>query len=200
MTRERLERGLIQVYTGESKGKTTAALGLALRAAGHGFRVRMISFMKGGMYTGELYAAPRLYPNLTIQQFGRGCPYAGPIRDGLMKCLPGCRVCFLHRDDVNEQDREMAALAFRQAEAAILAGEEDIVILDEILNAFKWGLADVGATVDLLGRKPEHVEVVLTGRQAPPEVIAVAHLVTEMRSIKHPYREQGIRARRGIEY
>lgn len=199
MMRQRLERGLIQVYTGNNKGKTTAALGLALRACGHGFQVYMISFLKGSSYTGELYAAARLSPNLRIVQFGRNCPHASLIKEGFMKCT-GCGECFVKRDEITGEDREKMALAFRHASEIILGGEHDIVILDEILNALKYGLLEVGEVVGLLKGKPEHVEVVLTGRDAPPEIIEMAHLVTEMAGIKHPFKDYGITARRGIEY
>jgi len=197
--RQRLEQGLIQVYTGTTKGKTTAALGLALRAIGHDFRVLMISFMKGGGYTGELFSAERLHENFKIMQFGRGCPYAAMIKEGYMKCQPGCRICFLHRSSVTENDRQTQRQAFQVARQAITSDEYDIVILDEILNAIDYGLVGLEETLQLLREKPPLVEVVLTGRHAPPPLIEIAHLVTEMVPVKHPF-DQGIRSRRGIEY
>ncbi|MCL5040595.1 MAG: cob(I)yrinic acid a,c-diamide adenosyltransferase [Firmicutes bacterium] len=197
--RPRLERGLIEVYTGKTKGKTTAALGLALRAVGHDFRVLMISFMKGAGYTGELFSSQRLHTNFRIMQFGRGCPYSAMIKEGKMKCKPACRLCFIHRGNVTEQDRETQRMALAAARESIEGDEYDIVILDEILNAIDYGLVDLEETLELLKRKPPLVEVVLTGRQAPSAIVEVAHLVTEMVQIKHPL-EQGIRSRRGIEY
>ena len=191
--------GLVQVYTGEQKGKTTAALGLGLRAVGHGFSVYMISFLKGGLYTGELAAVERLYPLFKIVQFGRGCPDASLIRAGLLECRPGCRICFIHRDRITERDRETQNLAFAQAQEIVRNGTADLVILDEVLNALSYGLVELEALLELIRSRPPGVELVLTGRSAPPEIIEVADLVTEMRQIKHPF-SRGIRSRRGIEY
>ncbi len=196
--RPRLEKGLIQVYTGSSKGKTTAALGLALRAIGHGFRVCMIQFLKGGAYTGELFAAQRLYPNLKILQYGITCPFSALIRQGEAKCR-GCGTCFPKRGKKDEEFLKSARMALEAAERIISSGEYDIVILDEINNAFYFELVSVKDVLEILSKKPAHVEVVLTGRNAPPEIIDFADLVTEMNIIKHPY-QKGITSRRGIEY
>lgn len=198
MTRPRLSRGLIQVYTGNSKGKTTSALGLALRAIGHGLFVCMIQFLKGGAYTGELFAAQRLYPHLIIRQYGITCPYSALIRQGEMDCQ-GCGKCFTEKGKNTEENRNLARLAFKAAEEAIYSGDYDIVILDEINHAFYFELLPVADVLALLDKKPEHVEVILTGRNAPPEIIAVADLVTDMNMVKHPF-QKGIKSRRGIEY
>lgn len=198
MNRPRLEKGLIQVYTGDSKGKTTAALGLVLRAVGHGFFACMIQFLKGGAYTGELFAAQRLYPNFTIRQYGITCPHSALIRQGEAKCQ-GCGRCFVDKGNDTEENRNLVNLAFKAAEEAVCSGDYDIVVLDEINHAFHFGFLPVADVVALLDRKPEHVEVILTGRNAPPEIIAAADLVTEMRIVKHPF-QKGIKSRRGIEY
>ncbi len=198
MNRPRLKKGLIEVYTGDSKGKTTSALGLALRAIGHGFYACMIQFLKGGAYTGELFAVQRLYPNFTILQYGITCPYSALIRQGEMDCQ-GCDKCFAKKGHATEENIKMARLAFKAAEEAICSGAYDIVILDEINHAFYYDLLPVADTLDLLSKKPGHVEVVLTGRHAPPEIIAAADLVTEMTIVKHPF-QNGIKSRRGIEY
>ncbi len=198
MGRPRLEKGLVQVYTGDSKGKTTAALGLVLRAVGHGFFACMIQFLKGGAYSGELFAAQRLYPNFTIRQYGITCPYSALIRQGEMDCK-GCGRCFTQKGKDTEENRNLARLAFKASEEAVRSGDYDIVVLDEIIHAFHFGLLPVADALTLLAGKPEHVEVILTGRNAPPEIIAAADLVTEMKIVKHPY-QQGIKSRRGIEY
>ncbi len=198
MNKPRLERGLIQVYTGDSKGKTTAALGLVLRAVGHGFYACMIQFLKGGAYTGELFAAQRLYPNFVIRQYGITCPYSALIRQGEAECK-GCGRCFTEKGKVTEENLNLVQLAFKAAEEAVCSGEYDIVILDEINHAFHFGLLPVADALALLAKKPAHVEVIITGRNAPPEIIAAADLVTEMRIVKHPFQE-GIKSRRGIEY
>lgn len=191
--------GLVQVYIGEQKGKTTAALGLGLRAVGHGFSVYMISFLKGGLFTGELAAAERLYPLFRIVQFGRGCPDASLIRAGLMHCRPGCRTCFIHRSHISEHDRETQRLAFDHAREVIGEARANIVILDEVLNALRYGLVDLAELVSTITGRPEGMELILTGRTAPPEILELADLATEMKQIKHPI-SQGIRSRRGIEY
>jgi len=173
-----LKKGLIQVYTGDGKGKTTAALGLALRAAGHGLRVYIIQFMKGWPNYGELKAV-KFLPGVTIRQFG------GPH--------------FVNRNNPSPNDIRMAREALEEARRAILSGDYDIVILDEINVALDFGLITLEEVLALLEEKPEGVELVLTGRNAHPEIIRRAHLVTEMKEVKHPYRE-GILARKGIEF
>lgn len=198
MPRPRLDKGLVQVYTGESKGKTTAALGQALRAIGHGFQVCFIQFLKGSAYTGELFAAQRLYPNLVVRQYGISCPRSAQIRQGEDKCR-GCGECFPSKADNDEEYNELARLAYRAAEEAICSGEFDIVILDEINQAVYLNYISVEEVLALLNKKPDFVEVILTGRNAHPQVIARADLVTEMTLRKHPF-QKGISSRRGIEY
>jgi cob(I)alamin adenosyltransferase len=174
----KLEQGLIQVYTGNGKGKTTAALGLALRAAGRELKVCMIQFMKGGGPYGEHLAAPRLAPFLTIIQTGR---------EG-----------WVNRDNPDPEDKRLAREALDLAGRTVTGGEYDLVILDEVNGAVAFGLVTVDEVLALIERKPANVELVLTGRNADEQIIAAADLVTEMREIKHYYRE-GIPSRLGIE-
>ncbi len=173
----KLEQGLIQVYTGNGKGKTTAALGLALRAVGRGLKVCMIQFMKGGGPYGEHLAASRLAPLLTIIQTGR---------EG-----------WVNRDNPDPEDKRLAQGALELA-AKALAGEYDLVILDEVNGAVAFGLVTVDEVLSLMERKPAYVELVLTGRNADERIVAAADLVTEMREIKHYYRK-GVPSRVGIE-
>lgn len=174
----RLERGLIQVYTGDGKGKTTAALGLALRAAGHGLRVYIIQFMKGWPHYGELRALAN-HPYITLVQFGRPS--------------------FVNREHPDPEDIRCAQEAYQHSLDLLVNGQYDVVILDEINVALDYGLISLEQVLALLNAKPPHVELVLTGRNADPKVIECADLVTEMREIKHPYRV-GIEGRKGIEY
>ena len=174
----KLEKGLVQVYTGNGKGKTTAALGLALRAVGRGLKVCMIQFLKGGDPCGEHLAAEKLAPSLTIIQTGRD----GWIRKGA----------------ASAEDAEIARNAMSLADAALTGNNYDLVILDEINNAVHYGLITVDDVLTLMSRKPEGVELVLTGRNAHEKVIEAADLVTEMREIKH-YFKKGVPARIGIE-
>ena len=173
-----LDRGLIQVYTGLGKGKTTAALGLALRAAGQDLKVYIIQFMKGWPDYGELVSVEKL-PNITLRQFGR----------------PE----FVDRDNPDPEDIRQAHAALEHARQIISSGQYDIVILDEINVALDFGLIGLAEVLDLLDAKPDKVELVLTGRYAHPDVAKRAVLVTEMLNIKHPYTE-GVMGRRGIEY
>lgn len=174
----RLEQGCIQVYTGNGKGKTTAALGLSFRAAGRGLMVYFIQFMKGGGPYGEHAAAERLAPNITMVQSGR---------EG-----------WVNRDNPAPEDIRLAKLALQTAMESMLSGAYDLVVLDEVNGAVSFGLLAVDDVLELLSRKPHNVELILTGRNADERIIEAADLVTEMREIKHYYKT-GIPARVGIE-
>lgn len=171
------DRGTIQLYTGDGKGKTTAALGLALRAVGHGRRVAVVQFMKGRLY-GELAAAEHL-PGLTIEQYGRDE--------------------FVDAKRPEPVDRELAERGWRRAEELLEDPSIDMLVLDEINVAVAFGLVDPARVVALMRRKPPRLELVLTGRYAQQEMIDLADTVTEMREIKHHYRS-GVAAREGVEY
>ena len=167
------------MYTGDGKGKTTCALGLALRAVGQGLQVYMVQFMKG-RETGELRAAAeRLAPDLTMRSFGR------PGLVNLRAPAP--------------EDLALVREAWDLARQVILAGKHDLVILDEINLALTFNLLAPEEVFQVLRERPPWVEVVLTGRQAPPELVELADLVTEMRPLKHYY-QAGVPARRGIEW
>jgi cob(I)alamin adenosyltransferase len=178
MTRTVIGKGYIQVYTGNGKGKTTASLGLAVRAAGHGLKTVIIQFMKGWIDYGELKGVEMLSPLVTIHQAGRDT--------------------FVDRESPDPEDIRLARDGWELAKETILGGKADIVVLDEINCAVDFGLLPVGEVLDLLRRKPDGMEIVLTGRGAPEEIIALADLVTEMREIKHYY-AKGIDARVGVE-
>jgi cob(I)alamin adenosyltransferase len=179
MTRTRLPRGLIQVYTGDGKGKTTCALGLALRAVGRGFKVYMVQFMKG-RETGEARVAlARLAPDMTLRSFGR----------------PG----LVNLQTPDPEDLARIQEAWDLARQVIQAGDTDLVILDEINLALSFSFLPREEVFQVLRNRPAWVEVVLTGRQAPPDLIELADLVTEMRPVKHYY-QAGVKARRGIEW
>ncbi len=172
----RLPKGYVQLYTGDGKGKTSAALGLALRAAGHGLRTYIGQFMKGQHY-GELDALCD-HPCITIEQYGE----------------PRC----IRREEVTPEHVAQARRGLERALQAMLSGQYDIVVLDEVNVSIWSGLLTVAEVLAFLDRRPANVEVVLTGRRAPPELIARADLVTEMHEVKHYY-QQGVMARDGIE-
>ncbi len=192
------EFGLVQVYTGNGKGKTTASLGIAARAVGHGFRVHMVQFTKGRCYAGELSLSQRLGPQFTISQFGRGCRIGVLIKQGYKKCT-GCGDCFLKDRGPNEEDFEHARLGFEEALEYLSEGKCDILILDEIGNAIHYNLVTTDQVIQMIKNKPDNIELILTGRGMPHEIMALADLVTEMKEIKHPYKN-GVGSRRGIEY
>jgi len=175
-----VRRGLIIVNTGPGKGKTTAAMGTALRAVGQGMRVLMLQFIKGSWHYGELDAVKAFGDKFIMKQMGRGFVKVGGT-------------------ETDPEDVRLVEEAWMEAERAILSGEWDLVILDEINYAISYGMLDAAKVVDALQRKPEMVHVILTERNAHPSIVEVADTVTEMRQIKHAY-EKGVMAQRGIEY
>ena len=172
-----MEKGYIHVYTGPGKGKTTAALGLGLRAAGAGLKVHMIQFMKGRRYS-ELDVIENL-DNFTFSQHGRDE--------------------FVSKKNPEQVDIDLAQEGFAQAKDAILKSKYDLLILDELNVVVDFNLVKIDDVIKIIEQKPEKLELVLTGRYAHPEIIKIADLVTEMLEIKHPY-QQGVNARKGIDF
>ena len=175
------EKGLVIVYTGKGKGKTTAALGIVLRAVGHGYKVCMIQFIKGEWYYGELTSSKRLEPEFEMIAAGKG--FVGIIDD-----------------DHPIKDHQTAAKeAIALAKEKIVSGLYDIMILDEVNYAVKLNLISEQDILDTIAARSEKTSLVLTGNYVPESVVARADLVTEMREIKHPY-QQGIKAKEGIDF
>lgn len=172
-----MRRGYIQVYTGEGKGKTTAALGLALRAAGAGLKVFIVQFIKKRRCS-EHRMLEHFGDLITIEQYGRG---------------------FLLKREANPSDLEAARSGLEKAKGAFSSGKYDVVILDEANVAVKCGLMNVDDLLDIMASKPKSLELIITGRYAHEKVIRMADLVTEMKEIRH-YRKKGVKARAGIEY
>jgi cob(I)alamin adenosyltransferase len=186
---ESARRGLILINTGPGKGKTTAALGTAFRAAGNGMRVLFLQFLKGSWHYGELDSAVALdqalggtaaTPNFVVKQLGRGFVKVGGA-------------------ETDPEDIGLVEQAWAESAAAILSGEWDLVVLDEINYAISYKMLDPEAVAEVLRRKPEMTHVILTGRNAHPTLVELADTVTEMREIKHAY-QRGILAQRGIEF
>jgi len=175
-----VRRGLIIVNTGPGKGKTTAAMGTALRAVGNGMKVLMLQFLKGSWHYGELDAVKAFGDNFVMKQLGRGFVKVGGA-------------------ETDPEDIRLVEEAWQESRQAILSGTWDLVILDEINYAISYGMLDPEKVVETLKQKPEMVHVILTGRSAHPKIIEAADTVTEMRQVKHAY-EAGILAQRGIEY
>lgn len=173
-------QGLLLINTGPGKGKTTAALGTALRAAGNGMRVLILQFLKGSWHYGELDAAETLGPNFVLKQMGRGFVKVGGA-------------------ETDPEDIRLVEAAWAEARQAIYSSEWDMVVLDEINYAINYGMLDPAIVAEALRNRPPMVHVILTGRSAHPLLVELADTVTEMREVKHAY-QKGIQAQRGIEY
>jgi cob(I)alamin adenosyltransferase len=171
-------QGLVQVFTGNGKGKTTAAVGAIVRAAGHGLKVFLVSFMKGNYAYGEYKALSQL-PNVEIAQFG------------LRK--------FTDPADIKSEEKEQAEAALAAARKAVISGNYDLVVLDEVNVAVCYNLIALDEVIKLIKDKSPRVELILTGRYAANKLLEIADLVTEMVKVKHPF-DAGIKARKGIEY
>ena len=173
--------GLVIVYTGKGKGKTTAALGMALRAVGHKQKICFIQFIKGSWHYGELDSLQRLAPELELVVLGKG--FVGIIDDTSPK----------------EEHKKVANEAIQLSKEKIQSGKYDLVILDEVNYAVNLGLIDIKQVIDLIRSRPTNISLVLTGNYANPELIEIADLVTEMKEIKHPF-QSGIKAKKGIDF
>ena len=173
-------KGLIVINTGPGKGKTTAALGTALRAVGCGMKVLMLQFLKGSWHYGELDAVEAFGENFVLKQMGRGFVKVGGA-------------------ETDPEDVRLVEQAWAEAREAIYSGEWDLVVLDEINYAISYKMLDPAVVAEALKGKPEMVHVILTGRNAHPLLVELADTVTEMREVKHAY-QKGILAQRGIEY
>lgn len=173
-----LSKGLLIVFTGNGKGKTTAALGMALRAAGHGMRVLVLQFIKGSWRYGELDALAR-FQEIEIRPLGSG---------------------FTWKKESLEEDRVLAERGWAEATGVIQRGDVDMIVLDELNIVLSYGLLPLEPVLRVLAARPAKLHVVITGRGAPQGILDVADLVTEMRQIKHPYHDQGIAAQKGVEF
>jgi len=169
--------GLTIVFTGNGKGKTTAALGTVLRAAGHGMKILVLQFIKGTWKYGELESLNKL--GVKIETLGRG---------------------FTWKQSDLKQDVKLAQSGWEKAKEAILSGEYDLIVLDELSYVLSYVFLAVDDVVHVLETKPERLHVIITGRDASPDLIEIADLVTEMKMIKHPYHSRGIKAQKGIEF
>lgn len=171
--------GLLQIYTGDGKGKTTAALGLAFRAVGRGAKVRFFQFMKPPDSSGEHFSSVKLARDLEISPLGK--------KGWVFNRQP------------SREDIALAYQGLEEAKEALNSGHYDLVVMDELVVTIMLGLIKLGDVTEMLNNRPPEVELVITGRGAQPELLALADLVTEMKLIKHPF-EKGIKARQGIEY
>lgn len=172
-----LTKGLVQIYTGNGKGKTTAAIGLGVRATGEGLAVAMVQFMKGRRYS-EIDAIEKI-PGFTVTQFGRDE--------------------FVSKKDPAQVDIDLAREGLAYAKKIVSDGKHDVVILDEINVALDFRLVALDDVLRMIESRPAHVELILTGRYAPEELIELADLVTDVGEVKHPY-QKGIQSRKGIDW
>ena len=174
-----LEKGLVLVFTGDGKGKTTAALGLALRTLGHGDQVAVVQFIKGGWQPGEAKALELFGEALHWHALGEG---------------------FTWETQDRERDRQLVQQAWEQSLVYLADASRKLVVLDEVNVALKLGYLGIEQVLAGLDLRPELTHVALTGRGAPPQLVERADLVTEMKLVRHPFREQGVKAQRGIEF
>ncbi|MDC0159485.1 cob(I)yrinic acid a,c-diamide adenosyltransferase [Candidatus Nitrosopelagicus sp.] len=175
------EKGLVIVYTGNGKGKTTAALGMALRAIGYDHKVCMLQFIKGSWHYGEMDSSKKLEPNFELIAVGKG--FVGILDD----------------NSPREEHEKYAAEAVRICREKIFSEKYDVIILDEVNYAVNLGLIDVQEIIKIIKEKPSDLDLVLTGRDVKEEIIELADLVTEMKEIKHPFKS-GIKAKKGIDF
>ena len=173
--------GLVIVYSGNGKGKTTAALGMALRAVGHNYKICMIQFIKGSWHYGEIVSSRRLEPEFELIAIGKG--FVGILDDKHSK----------------EEHKKIANEAIKISKEKIQSGKYNIIILDEVNYAINLGLIDVNVVLDLIKLKPPELNLVLTGNHVKTKIIEVADLVTEMKQVKHPF-QLGIKAKKGIDF
>jgi len=173
-----MPKGLLVVFCGNGKGKTTAALGMALRAAGHGLKVLILQFIKGAWSYGELESLKR-FEEVEIKPVGSG---------------------FTWKKESLDEDARLARAGWEQAAGAIGESRYDMIVLDELSYVLSYGLLPLESVLEVLENRPKGLHVVVTGRGAPEELVSMADLVTEMRQIKHPFHDQGIKAQRGIEF
>ncbi|MCI5150644.1 MAG: cob(I)yrinic acid a,c-diamide adenosyltransferase [Candidatus Electrothrix sp. MAN1_4] len=172
------KKGLILVFTGHGKGKTTAALGMSMRAAGHGMKTCFIQFIKGNWHNGEMEGLARFRQEIDFYVTGRG---------------------FTWKSDDLEKDKAAAQDAWKKAQKAIMSGQYHTVVLDEFTYLLRYHMIDMAEVVEVLCGKPAELHICITGRDAAEELIELADLVTEMQPVKHPY-QQGITAQKGIEF
>ncbi|CAI8207025.1 MAG: Cob(I)yrinic acid a,c-diamide adenosyltransferase [Candidatus Nitrosopelagicus brevis] len=175
------EKGLVIVYTGNGKGKTTAALGMALRAIGYDHKVCMLQFIKGSWHYGEMDSSKKLEPNFELIAVGKG--FVGILDD----------------NSPREEHEKYAAEAVRICREKIFSEKYDVIILDEVNYAITLGLIDVQEIIKIIKEKPSELDLVLTGRDVKEEIVELADLVTEMKEIKHPFKS-GIKAKKGIDF
>ena len=176
-----MEKGLVIVYTGKGKGKTTSALGIALRAVGYGKKIAMIQFIKGSWHYGEMDSSKRLEPEFEMIAVGKG--FVGILDDKSTK----------------EEHENVANEALKISKEKMISGDYDIIILDEVNYAVNLNLVKIEEILSLIKSKPDNIDVILTGNYAKRELIEIADLVTEMKEIKHPF-QKGIKAKKGIDF
>lgn len=185
---------MLLVYTGDGKGKTSSAAGIALRAWGQGKRVLFISFLKGSNIAGEYKAIKHIEdPNFQVYAFGRECPYPGT------ECCPGQQECIIQFGKVDEQDFKQVKLGLERLRSEMAAERWDLIVLDEIINVYNLFGSYREEILQLVDPRKSNSDLILTGRNSPPEINSRADLVSEINALKHPY-QLGMMAKRGIDY
>lgn len=185
---------MLLIFTGDGKGKTSSAAGIALRAWGQGRRILFISFLKGNNIAGENKAIKRINdPDFQMHNFGRDCPY--PEKD----CCPGQQECIIRAGKTSEQDFSQVKLGLDKLRSEMATGKWDLIVLDEFINVFNLFDFCRDEILQLIDQKKPDCDLILTGRNSPPELNSRADLISEIKALKHPY-ELGMMAKRGIDY
>jgi len=191
-------RGYIRTLIGGGQGKSWAALGMAFRAMAFGMKVHVVQFLKSDTMSEPLSRAEKSLPLFKIDSFGQHCPFVDLLRNGLINCGE-CRKCYVNPEKVKNMDRENAELAFEMAYGVAKSGEYDVLVLDEVLRALEYGVIELQELLDFLGEKPERLEIVMTGRTAPPEIIKASHTVVYLLPVKRR-RGKEMKPRLGVDY
>jgi len=190
-----MSKGLVIIITGNGKGKTTSVLGQALRAVGQGLKVLMIQFLKSSTIYGEIKAAKKLFPDFEIIQAGKSCTRIKNI----YKCTDCNFECHIDPKNSSKEDKEAAQKAFTLAQEKIKSGKYNLIILDEIIYAIDYRLISIDSVLELINSKPKDLHLILTGRNAPTQLVREADLVSEILEIKHQF-QQGLKSIKGIDF
>lgn len=190
--------GSIRTFIGGGQGKSWAALGMAFRAMAYGMKIHIVQFLKSDTMSEPLSRAEKNLPLFKIDSFGQHCPFVDLLKNGLINCRE-CRKCYVCPEKIKNMDRDNAELAFEMAYGVARSGEYDVLVMDEVLRALEYGVIELDELLSFLNEKPEKLEIVMTGRTAPPEIIKISDSVVYLLPVKRRYGKE-TKPRLGIDY